>query len=187
MDLLKDSIESDIVIDDGLKLEITQKLGINLEYEMNSAKYLKKYAADIRSSDLEFNRQNRKKGIVAQHVPACSFYLEMVQFMIHNFPFSFLSGSLVVPFARSGLFQFSLDRLDNSKNHYENYTAGLLRVCTVAEQHLFPWQCKDWDSKKEFLIHLAAHFDSNANENIVQDERDFNDIEKRYFYLFSLL
>lgn len=187
MHLLKESIDSDINIDQNLKIELNQRLGINLDYEENSLKYLKKYAADIRSSDLELNRKNRDKGEKDQHVPDCSFYFEMVQFMLQKFPFSFLSGLPVVPLARSGLYQFSLDRLDNSRNHYENYLAGLLRVSTVTEQHLFPWHCKDWDSKREFLAHLASLFESNAQEDIVQDEREFTDIENRYVYLFYLL
>ena len=184
MHLLKESIDSEINVDQALKDEIDQRLGIDLEFEQNSVKYLKKYASDIRSSDLELNRKYREKGMETQHVPACSSYLEMVQFMIRKFPFSFLSGLRVVPLARSGLYQFSLDRLDNSRNHYENYTAGLLRVSTVTEQHLFPWHCKDWDSKREFLLHLATLFDSDTQNNTVQVEREFDDIEKRFVYSF---
>ena len=187
MDLLKESIREEKEISNILKMELTVHLSLDLRFEVDSDKYLEKYAADIRASDLDFNRTILKKGIIARQLPTIHVYNQMVHYMLNRFPYSYLSNKKVCPFARSGLDQFSLDRLDNKVNHYENFCSGLLRVCTVTEQHLFPRHCKDWTSKKDFLYQLA-HVLLDSHDDLIDVERvrSLTLNEKRY-YLYNIL
>jgi hypothetical protein len=170
MDLLKESLREEKEISDILKEELIAHLSLDLRFEVDSDRYLEKYAADIRSSDLDFNRSLFKKGFISRQLPTIEFYNQMVYYMLNHFPYSYLSNKKVIPFARSGLDQFSLDRLDNSVNHFENFSSGLLRVCTVTEQHLFPRHCKNWTTKKAFLYQLA-HVLLNSHDDLIDVER----------------
>lgn len=178
MELVTGSIDSDIIIDTNLKDQLTAALNLPISAETNSSAFLKKYATDLRAYDKKFNAN---KGI-DDCLENPSYYHDLVNLMFEKFPFSYLSGYPVKPFSRSGLHQFSLDRLDNSKNHAENFKLGLLRVCTVTEQHLFPKHCTDTMSKISFLDCLREILIDQSNPTNNHFQKLFTVKEKRYFY-----